>query len=513
MPAPGKVYLVGAGPGDPELITARGLRRLREADVVLYDALVHPDQLTAAKPGAELVFVGKRAGRVSERQTQINARLVEAARSGKVVVRLKGGDPYLFGRGSEEAELLAREGIPFEVVPGVPAPLAATAYAGLSLTHRELASSVGYVTATESVEKDRTAHDWSKLATATQTLVIFMGMRKLDSLMKLLIEHGRPADTPAAVVQWASLPKQRTVVGTVADIYERASKAGLQLPAITIVGEVVRLRESLRWFDTKALFGKRVLVTRAAQQTGSLSQLLRDEGAQPVLAPTIRLEPPLDPGPLRDAVTHLDCYDWILFTSTNTVDAVFAEMNRAGLDARAMAKAKVCAIGSKTRDALALYGIHADLVPEDARAEGVTEALQSELTERTRILLPRAEVGRKILPESLRAAGAEVDVVPAYRTLPPEPREAERIRSLVDPEEIDAVLFTSSSTAQNLVDVLGEEASERLAALDLFSIGPITTRAAEALGLEVTATSPEPTIESLVATLRAYYDNGDADRR
>jgi len=511
MPTPGKVYLVGAGPGDPELITARGLRRLREADLVLYDALVHPDQLTATKPNAELIFVGKRAGRVSERQTQINTRLVEAARSGKTVVRLKGGDPYLFGRGSEEAELLAHEGIPFEVVPGVPSPLAATAYAGLSLTHRELASSVGYVTATESVEKDRTAHDWSKLATATQTLVIFMGMRKLESLMKLLIEHGRPADTPAAVVQWASLPKQRTVVGTVEDIHARASEAGLQLPAITIVGEVVRLRESLRWFDTKALFGKRVLITRAVQQTDSLTQLLRDEGAQPVLAPTIRLEPPVDLGPLRDAATHLDCYDWILFTSSNTVDAVFTEINRAGLDARAMADAKVCAIGSKTHDALARYGVRADLVPEDARAEGIVEALRPKLTERTRILLPRAEVGREVLPESLRTAGAEVDVVAAYRTLPPEPRDIERIRSLVDPGEVDAALFTSSSTVQNLVDVLGEEAGERLAAIDLFSIGPVTTRAAETLGLKVKATSPEQTIESLVATLRTYYGNGDAD--
>ncbi|MDH3819094.1 MAG: uroporphyrinogen-III C-methyltransferase, partial [Myxococcales bacterium] len=370
MTAPGKVYLVGAGPGDPELITARGLRRLCEADVVLYDALVHPDQLRAARPEAELVFVGKRAGRASERQAEINRQLVEVAREGKTVVRLKGGDPYLFGRGSEEAELLAAEGIPFEVVPGVPSPLAATAYAGLSLTHRELASSVAYVTATESVEKDRTGHDWSKLATATQTLVIFMGMRKLDSLMKLLIEHGRPADTPVAVVQWASLPKQRTVTGTAVNIHERASEAGLGLPALTIVGDVVRLRDSLRWFDTKPLFGKRILVTRAVHQAGSLAALLRDEGAQPILAPTIRIAPPADPGPLRDAVTHLDCYDWILFTSSNAVDAVFSSISEAGLDVRALAGAKVCAIGVKTREALRSRGIHADLVPKDARAEG-----------------------------------------------------------------------------------------------------------------------------------------------
>jgi uroporphyrinogen III methyltransferase/synthase len=512
MTAPGKVYLVGAGPGDPELITARGLRRLREADVVLYDALVHPDQLHSARPDADLVFVGKRAGRVSQRQAEINRQLVQAAREGKTVVRLKGGDPYLFGRGSEEAELLASEGIRFEVVPGVPSPLAATAYAGLSLTHRELASSVAYVTATESVEKDRASHDWSKLATATQTLVIFMGVRKLDSLMKLLIEHGRPADTPVAVVQWASLPKQRTVVGTVGDIHQRVVEAGLGLPALTIVGDVVRLRDNLRWFDTKPLFGKRVLVTRAVRQAGSLAALLRDEGAQPILAPTIRIAPPTDPGPLRDAVTHLDCYDWILFTSSNTVDTLFASIREADLDVRALAGTKVCAIGTKTRDALRLRGVHADLVPEDARAEGVIAALSPLLHDRTRILLPRAEVAREVLPDSLRNAGAEVDVVPAYRNLPPEGHELGRIRGLVDPAESDVVLFTSSSTVQNLFDALGANAANRLDELDLFSIGPITTRTAERLELRVAATSPEQTIESLVATVRAYYaPPGDAD--
>ena len=511
MTAPGKVYLVGAGPGDPELITARGLRRLREADMVLYDALVHPDQLHAVKPGAELVFVGKRAGRVSERQASINRRLVEAARKGKTVVRLKGGDPYLFGRGSEEAELLAAEGVAFEVVPGVPSPLAATAYAGLSLTHRELASSVAYITATESVEKDRAGHDWSKLATATETLVIFMGMRKLDSLAKLLIEHGRPADTPVAVVQWASLPRQRTVVGTLVDIHALASAAGLGLPALTIVGDVVRLRENLRWFDTKPLFGKRVLITRAVHQAGSLAGLLRDEGAQPVLAPTIRIAPPDDSGPLRDAITHLDCYDWVLFTSGNAVDAFFSTLANEGLDARAIGSARVCAIGVKTELALAPHGIRPDLVPEDSRAEGVVAALRPMLVDRTRVLLPRAELAREILPESLRESGAEVDVVTAYRNLPPEPAEAARIESLIDPGEIDAVLFTSSSTVRNLHDLLGDTAAERMNALALFSIGSVTTKTAEELGLRVKATSPEPTIESLVATVRSYYAGGDGD--
>ncbi len=512
MAAAGKVYLVGAGPGDPELITARGLRRLREADLVLYDALVHPDQLNAARPDAELVFVGKRAGRIGQRQAEINRRLLDAAHAGKTVVRLKGGDPYLFGRGSEEAELLASEGIPFEVVPGVPSPLAATAYAGLSLTHRELASSVAYVTATESVEKDRTGHDWSKLATATQTLVIFMGMRKLDSLMKLLIEHGRPPDTPAAVIHWASLPRQRTVVGTVTNIHERASEAGLGLPALTIVGEVVRLRENLRWFDTKPLFGKRVLVTRTVQQAGSLATLLRDEGAQPVLAPTIRLGPSPDPAAVREAIQRAGEYDWVLFTSANAVDGVFSTLAELGLDARALAGTGLCAIGSKTEEALRAHGICADLVPEDSRAEGLAAALQSRLSPGAKLLLPRAKIAREVLPETLRRAGATVDVVAVYENLPPEPKEARRIRSLVDPSECDAVLFTSSSTVQNLADVLGANAADRLNALRLFSIGPVTTDTAEALGLEVTGTAEEQTIESLVATARAYYVRaGDVD--
>jgi len=512
MPKAGTVYLVGAGPGDPELITARGLRRLREADLVLYDALVHPDQLKAVRSDAELVFVGKRAGRVSQRQAEINRQLVDAARQGKTVVRLKGGDPYLFGRGSEEAELLAAEGICFEVVPGVPSPLAATAYAGLSLTHRALASSVAYVTASESVEKDRTGHDWSKLATATQTLVIFMGMRKLDSLMKLLIEHGRPVDTPVAVVQWASLPQQRTVVGTLADIHQRASEAGLGLPALTIVGEVVHLRSNLRWFDTKPLFGKRIVVTRAVHQAGSLAAMLRDEGAQAILAPTIRIADPSDPAPLRDVVGRLNRYDWILFTSGNTVEKLLSSIDEAGLDARAFAGAKLCAIGPKTLQALRARGLRADLVPQDARAEGVISALRPHLSEQTRILLPRAEVARELLPDSLRDAGAEVDVVTAYRNLAPEPKEVERIRSLVDPAQSDAVLFTSSSTAKNLSDLLGSDAAARLNALDLFSIGPITTRTAERLGLGIAATSDEQTIESLVAAVRSYYAaGGDAD--
>lgn len=512
----GTVYLLGAGPGDPELITTRALRRLARADVVLYDALVHPDLLQHARPDAELVFVGKRAGRPSERQSRINERLVEEARRGRTVARLKGGDPYLFGRGSEEAEFLADAGVPFEVVPGVPSPVAATAYAGISLTHRDMASSVAYVTATESPEKDRTSHDWAKLATATQTIVLFMGLRKLGHLMQLLESHGRAPETPVAVVQSASLPRQRTVVGTVGDIADKVRDAGITMPALTIVGEVVRLRESLRWFDTKPLFGQRVLVTRPSGRAAVLSQLLRDQGAQPVEAPTIRIVAPEDPEPLRIAVRDLDDYAWVVFTSRNGVERLFAELDRQGEDARRLGGARIAAIGPGTAEELGLHGIRPDHVPDEYRGEAVARAVldvhDRDMTG-TRVLLPRAAVARDVLPDTLREAGADVDVVPAYRSVPPEGEEVERLRRLVRGGEVDVVTFTASSTVQNLVELLGDDAAEALAPLTVASIGPITTETAERLGVRVDVTARVYTNEGLVEALVRHFagvDGGDA---
>ncbi|MFW6050523.1 MAG: uroporphyrinogen-III C-methyltransferase [Myxococcota bacterium] len=505
----GKVYLVGAGPGDPELITTRGLRHLRAADVVLYDALVHPDQLKQCRPDAERVFVGKRAGRKSERQEIINRHMVRAARAGKRVVRLKGGDPYLFGRGSEEAEALAAEGIAFEVVPGVPSPMAAAAYTGISLTHRDLASSIAYVTATESPEKDRSAHDWSKLATATQTLVLFMGLRKLEILMQLLVDHGRDAETPAAVVQWASLPRQRTVVGTVGDIAARVREAGIEMPALTIVGDAVRLREQLRWFDARPLFGRRVLVTRPVHQAGSLSQLLRDEGAEPVEAPTIRILPPEDAAALRRAVASLASYGWVVFTSKNGVEAFFGELARQGGDARRLGGARVIAIGPKTAQALEACGVRPDRVPDEYRGEAVADEVLADLggaPETARVLVPRAREARAVLPERLRAAGARVDVVEAYRTVPPTDEDAARLRALFDEGALDVVTFTSSSTVRNLVDALGPGAAERIGAVTVASIGPITTETARQLGLRVDVTAEQYTTADLVQALRDHFE-------
>ena len=351
------VFLLGAGPGDPELITLRALRRLREADVVLYDALIHPSLLDHTRPDAERIFVGKRAGRVYERQEAIHARILEAVRGGKTVARLKGGDPYLFGRGSEEAEFLAKEGIAFEVVPGVPSPVAAAAYAGLSLTHREASSSVAFITATESAEKDRDSHDWSKLATATQTIVFFMGLRKIEALMTLLIAHGRDPKTPAAIVEKASLPSQRTLVATIETIARRAEDDAMGTPALIIVGEIARYRESLRWFDTTPLFGKRVLVLRPAGQSEELVRLLRDQGAEPLVHPILRVLPPTNAEFIEAAIDALDAYAAVVFTSANGVDAFFVRLRAKRRDARAFGRALVIAIGPATARALRDQGV------------------------------------------------------------------------------------------------------------------------------------------------------------
>ena len=499
----GRVSLLGAGPGDPELITARAMRRLGEADVVLYDALIHPDLLKHSRKDAELIFVGKRAGRASERQTRINDLLIETARQGKRVVRLKGGDPYLFGRGSEEAEALHDAGIDFEVVPGVASPMAASAYTGISLTHRDLASSVAYVTATESVEKDASAHDWSKLATATQTIVLFMGLRKLGSLMKLLMEHGRPPDTPAAVVSSASLPSQQTVLGTVSDIAERAQAAGVRMPALTIVGPVVELRQRLAWYEMLPLFGQRVLVTRPRGLGHSMAQALRDAGAEPIELPTIAIVPPLDRGPLCEAARRLSSYDWVVFTSVNGVRYFFDALWEVGGDSRAFARARVAAIGPATARVLREHGLRADVVPSEYRGEAVAEAVVATGASLSgaRVLLPRAEVARPELPDRLRRAGATVDVVPAYRTVPPDEAQLDGIRQRLRSGSLDVITLTSPSTVQQLVRGLGPDAQALLQGLTLAAIGPVTAKAARELGLNPRIVAGTYTTEGLVDAL------------
>lgn len=501
----GRVVLVGAGPGDPELITERGARALAEADAVLYDALVHPLLLERCKSSAEKIFVGKRAGAPSERQARISARLVELALEGKDVVRLKGGDPFLFGRAVEELDALVHAGIDFEVVPGVPSPLAVAAYAGIPLTDREVSSSIGFVTATEADDKDASSHDWSKLATATETLVVFMGMRRIERIMALLVEHGRDPKTPVAVVEWASMPRQRVVVGDVSTIAGLARAEGIGLPAITIVGEVVKKRAAFRWYENKPLFGKRVLVLRAEEQAGAFASKLRDEAAEPVLLPVIRIDDPKSVAALDEAAGRAATYDWVVFTSANGVDRFFGALDRIGRDGRAFGKARVCAIGPATEKALRAHGILADLVPDEYRGEAVADAIlaNTAVPERSRVLIPRAAVAREILPERLAAAGMHVDVVAAYETHSASAEELGEARVHGAVAGVDIACFTAPSTVSALLAVVPDFLSRK--DVTIASIGPITAQELERRGRRADIIARDYTTTGLVRALEEHF--------
>jgi uroporphyrinogen III methyltransferase/synthase len=525
---PGVVYLVGAGPGDPGLITVAGLQQLKEADVVVYDRLVNEALLKEARPEAELTFVGKVAGE-SHDQEAINQLLVEKARAGKRVVRLKGGDPFVFGRGGEEAEALRAAGISCEIVPGVTSAIAVPAYAGIPVTHRGLASTFAVITGHEDPEKPESSIDWAKLATAVDTLVFLMGTKTLSEITKKLIANGRSPETPVAVIRWGTTPEQQTVTGTLADIVERVEEARITPPAITVVGEVVRLRKKLSWFEKRPLFGKRVLITRTRRQASTLARLLVAEGAIPVELPGIEIEPAADAEAVHEAIDALTVgrYAWAVFTSANAVDLWFEQLRERGLDARAFAATKVAAIGPATAVALAAAGIVVDLMPEEFVSEAVLAALLPHLhdtllpvrpeeprsaAERRlegssgaatpRILVPRAEGARPELVEGLRTAGAEVDEIALYRAAAPEvaPKEA---LSLLRDGAIDIVTFTSSSTVRNLAAMLNRHI-ETLRRPLVACIGPITAKTAHELGLRVDVVASEYTVEGLVRAIEEH---------
>jgi uroporphyrinogen III methyltransferase/synthase len=499
-PGAGRVYLVGAGPGDPDLVTVLGKDLLGEADVVLYDALSHPALLAHCRPGAELRNVGKRGGSQSPDQDWITEQLIALAREGKCVVRLKGGDSFLFARGAEEAQALAEAGVPFEVVPGLSSPVGTSAYAGIALTHRDLSSSVTFITGSDRDGKSWSDEAWQKLATATDTLCILMGMRNIDSIARAIVEGGRSAETPAAVIQWGARPAQRVLVSTLGRLSEDVKASGFSNPAVIVVGDVVRLREQLSWYERLPLFGKRIWVPRAEQQAGATSRAIRRLGAEPVVAPVIELVDPPDMEPLRRAVADLGKYQWVLFTSQNGVERFFAELARQGGDTRRLGGVRVGAIGKKTAAALERYAVRADLVA----SEFVGEAFARELTARSEqgnVLIPRALVARDVLPEMLRQSGFTVDVVAAYETRLVAESERENIRALFRHDEIDAVIFTSSSTVSNACEALGGEAVDLLARVTVASIGPVTTETAERLGVRVDVSASVYTVEGVLAAL------------
>jgi uroporphyrinogen III methyltransferase/synthase len=494
------IYLVGSGPGDPGLFTVKGVRCMKEADAIVYDRLAPDALLGYARPEAEKIYVGKKPGNPTMSQEEIDALLVDLGRAGKTVVRLKGGDPYIFGRGGEEALALIEAGIPFEVVPGVTSGVAAAAYAGIPVTHRNVSTSVAFVTGHEDPSKGGTDVDWGKLANAAETLVLYMGVGRLGEISKGLMAAGKNRETPVACVRWGTVPEQRTVTGTLEDIADRVTEAGLKPPAIIVIGDVVALRESgLDWYERRPLFGRRVVVTRARVQTGGLSAELERLGAEVYEFPTIEIAPPEDFGPLDAAIRELDSFGLIVFTSVNGVEAFLERLGHQGLDLRAVPReAKVAAIGPATAERIGRAGLRVDVVPEEYRAEGLIEALDPGQLAGERVLIPRAKVAREILPVRLREAGAEVVVPPAYESVSSAKGKEElslRLRS----DEIDCVTFTASSTVENFVGAFGaEEAARLLAGTRVACIGPITADTARKCGLRVDAEADEYTIPGLV---------------
>lgn len=500
----GKVYLVGAGPGDPGLLTVKGRACLEKAEVVVYDRLANLRLLRYAPPQAELIYAGKKPGGHSLSQEAINDLLVAKAKEGKVVVRLKGGDPFVFGRGGEEAEALAAHGIPFEVVPGVTAAVAVPAYAGIPVTHRRYNSSLAIVTGNEEPGKEKDTVAWDKLAGGVGTLVFLMGRQNLPAICAQLIKHGRDPATPVAVIERGTTPEQRTVVGTLENIERLAGEAGITNPAVIVVGEVVALREKLAWREKEPLFGRRIVITRALAQAGTLAAALEARGAEAWEFPTIEIVPPADPGPLEKAAAEVGSYDWLIFTSANGVKAFLERLFARGKDGRSLSGVKIGVIGEATARALREWGLQADLVPEDYRAEGLLAALEGEEMAGKRVLLPRAEVVRPVLARGLRERGAAVDEVVAYRTVPPKTQSA-ALRSLLEDGRVDAITFTSSSTVRNFYAVFGEETPSLLRGVAVASIGPVTSETARELGLTVSIEASTSTVPGLVEAIVKYF--------
>jgi uroporphyrinogen III methyltransferase/synthase len=490
----GVVYLVGAGPGDPGLMTARSLELIARAETIFYDRLIPPGALSGAREGAELVYVGKQPGVPSVPQEEIGERMIEAARAGRSVVRLKGGDPFVFGRGGEEGEALREAGIEFEVVPGVTAGVAATAYAGIPVTHRDDASAVAFVTGHEDPTKEESAIDWEALARFPGTLVFYMGVKRLDQNAKSLIEAGRDANEPAAAIERGTWPGQRTVEATLGTLAEAVEREQVKAPALIVVGEVARRREQLAWLERRPLHGRRVVVTRARAQASGLAATLRDLGADVVELPAIRIEPRIDNDEVRKVAGALGVYELICLTSPNGVRLLFEAMENAGVDARALAGVTVAAIGPGTARALAERGVLADVVPERFVAEGLIEALEDKEVTGARVLVARAAEARDVLPDALRERGAEVDVVALYETVREDPDESE----IEAAQGADYVTFTSSSTVTNLVTALGDRFPRDAR---IVSIGPITSESARTAGLEVHVEAERHDVDGLLTAL------------
>jgi uroporphyrinogen III methyltransferase/synthase len=492
----GVVYLVGAGPGDPGLMTRRSLELIADADSIYYDRLIPDGALDGAREDAELIYVGKQPGVPSVPQDEIGERLIEAAKVGRSVVRLKGGDPFVFGRGGEEGEALRVAGVEFEVVPGVTAGVAATAYAGIPVTHRDDASAVAFVTGHEDPEKAETALDWPALAAFPGTLVFYMGVKRLSENAASLIEGGRDPEQPAAAIERGTWPGQRTVTATLGTIAASVEREAIKAPALIVIGDVAARREELHWLERRPLHGRTVVVTRARAQASGVAKTLQGLGAQVVELPAIRIESLTGTDEARAAGKAIGDYDLICLTSPNGVKLLFEAISEAGLDARALAGATVAAIGPGTARALAAEGIAADVIPERFVAEALVEVLEDVEVDGKRVLIARAAEARDVLPDALRERGASVDVVALYETV----REAPDEKAIAAAQGADYVTFTSSSTVKNLTEALGERFP---AAARIVSIGPVTSETVREAGLEVAVEADRHDVDGLLSALLA----------
>lgn len=502
----GKVYLIGAGPGDPGLLTVKGKACIQAADVVIYDYLAAPALLGHARPDAEMIYVGKKGGDHTLSQEGINALLVEKAAAGHVVARLKGGDPFIFGRGGEEAEALIENHLAFEVVPGVTSAIAAPCYAGIPLTHRRFTSTVAFVTGHEDPTKKDSRIDWAALAKGIGTLVFLMGVKNLQRIVTQLLAHGRDPQTPVALVRWGTTANQQAVSGTLETIVEIVKRAELQAPAVIVVGDVVKMRTVMNWFEPqRPLLGKRIVITRARQQASDLVAKLSALGADCLECPTIEIVPPESWQAVDDAIQKLDAYQWLVFTSVNGVEQFFQRLFAADRDVRALGHLKLAAIGPATAEKMAAYGLRTDILPEQYRAESVVAAFRKQSMAGQRVLLPRAAEARAILPEELSEMGAQVDEVIAYRTRSVDDTEGKLIEWLEN-DQIDMVTFTSSSTVKNFHRLLPPERSASLMdAVSVACIGPITADTARSLGFKVALEAEKFTIDGLCDAVVAHY--------
>ncbi len=508
----GKVYLVGAGPGDPSLITLRGKYLLERAEVVVYDYLANKKLLNYVPKSAELIYAGKKGGGLHAfTQKGINQLLVDHASKGKMVVRLKGGDPFIFGRGGEEIEEIVSQGIDFEVVPGVTSATAAATYAGIPITHRDYTASVAFVTGHEDPTKKYSNIQWEKLATGAGTIVIYMGIKTLPTITKRLIDYGRSPDTPVAVVRWASTPQQRSVEGTLETITKVVQEADIKPPALVIIGDVVKLRSTIDWYEKRPLFTKRIVVTRTREQASELVAKLEENGAECLEHSTIHIEPVPDYGPLEKALANINNYQWLLFTSLNAITYFFNYLYKHGFDSRHLAGIKIAVVGKATAKELLKYGLKADLIPQRFTGEGLAEALlQSEVDTGSKILLPRALRASEVLPETLMDAGADVDVAPVYQNVPPAGRREELREQLLE-GNIDLLTFTSSSTVTNFLTMVGTkdetELKQLLGKVKIAAIGPITAETIIKNGLKVDIQPERYTISDMVQSIVDYYRN------